>query len=345
MQNHNISDATVSSDAPITGGVDRLSEPVGQAQKPRLPFPVVGIGASAGGLEAFIEFFRAMPGDSGIAFVVIQHLPPERESMMVEILSKHTPMLVRPVEDGLAVEPNCVYVIRPGRTLTIHDGRLHLSEPLEKRGHQHPIDDFFRSLAEEQRERAIAVVLSGMGSNGSAGAAFIKAVGGLCIAQEPDSAKFDSMPRHLLESGMADFVLKAAEIPERLLQYTRHPYATGEWSIENPIDDRQPLQEILALLRTRTKHDFSGYKTPTLLRRVERRMGMHQIVSTDKYLAFLRRNPTELSALTDDLMIHVTGFLSGSGGMEIAAGDGHHTTDAGARWWPDSRVGYRVFQR
>src|SRR4051812_5417872 len=169
---------------------DRLAEPVGHEQPPRLPFAVVGIGASAGGLEAFFDFFSVMPATSGMAFVLVQHLPPERESMIADLLAQRTKMRVQQVENGMQVDPDHVYVIRPGHTLTIKDGRLHLGDPVEKRGHERPVDDFFRSLAEEQRERAIAIIMSGMGSNGTAGAQAIKAVGGMCIAQAPDTAKF-----------------------------------------------------------------------------------------------------------------------------------------------------------
>ena len=206
---------------------DRLTEPLSLDQPPRLPFPVVGIGASAGGLEAFIDFIKVMRADSGLAFVFVQHLPPERESLVPEILSRHTKLPVLQVSDGMKVEPNHVYVIRPGHTLTLKDGKLHLGDPVEKRGHQRPVDDFFRSLAEEQRERAIAVVMSGMGSNGTAGAQVVKTVGGVCIAQDPESAKFPSMPRSLMEAGHADFVLRPEEIPDVLIKYSAHPYARG----------------------------------------------------------------------------------------------------------------------
>ncbi|HEX3870266.1 MAG TPA: chemotaxis protein CheB, partial [Pirellulales bacterium] len=288
---------------------DRLAQPVDAEQPPRLSFPVVGIGASAGGLEAFSDFFKAMPSDSGMAFVLIQHLPPERESLMAEILGKRTDMTVREVEDGMPVEPDNVYVIRPGRTLTIHDGALHLGEPLEKPGHRHPVDDFFRSLAEEQRERAVCVIMSGMGSNGTAGSQAIKAVGGLCIAQDPDTAKFPSMPRALIDSGYADSILKPDEIPEFLSRYIKHPYIHGRRSTSLERTDRQRLQEILAILRTRTRHSYDGYKKATVLRRIERRMGLSQITDLADYLRLLRQNPNEISALADDLLIHVTGFF------------------------------------
>jgi len=289
---------------------ERLTEPVDADQAPHLPFPVVGMGASAGGLEAYTEFFNAMRPDSGMAFVLIQHLPPERDSMMVDILSKRTAMTVQQVEDGTPVEPDHVYVIRPGRTLTIQEGHLRLGEPLEQPGHRRPVDDFFRSLAEEQRERAICISMSGMGSNGSAGARSVKAVGGICIAQDPDSAKFPSMPRSLIESGMADFILRPQDMPEVLLRYAGHPYTSGRRNAESVLRrEGQQFNEVLAILRARTRQDFSGYKKATVLRRIQRRMGLTQVTKVGEYAKTLRHSPTEVSALADDLMIHVTGFF------------------------------------
>ena len=177
----------------VEAHVDRETMPVDEKVKPYLPFAVVGVGASAGGLEAYTDFLKACRSDSGMAFVLIQHLSPKHESMMAELLSKHTAMTVLQVEDQQEVLPNHVYVIRPGYTMTIKQGHLHLGENAAERGHRRPIDDFFRSLAEEQQERAIAVILSGTGSNGTAGAAVIKAVGGLCIAPGPG---FGEVPRH-----------------------------------------------------------------------------------------------------------------------------------------------------
>jgi two-component system, chemotaxis family, CheB/CheR fusion protein len=287
---------------------DRLAEPVSHEQPPRLPFPVVGVGASAGGLEAFSEFLKATPANIGMAFVLIQHLPPERESMIAAILSKLTPLPVHQVEDEMAVEVNHVYVIRPGRTLTIAGGRLHLSEPTEKRGHQRPVDDFFRSLAEEQRERAIAIVMSGMGSNGTAGAETVKAVGGLCIAQELESAGFPSMPRNLIDMGLADYVLKPEEMPEVLARFAAHPYVAGQGK-ERTDPEAPALKVILDVLKTRLRHDFSPYKKPTVIRRVQRRMGLAQLTSMQDYARMVRQHPGEAAALADDLMIHVTGFF------------------------------------
>jgi two-component system CheB/CheR fusion protein len=302
----NVAEATDQPDAEE----DRRAEPVDSEQPPRLPFPVVGMGASAGGLEAFSEFFRVMRPDSGMAFVLIQHLPPERDSMMVDILSKRTTMTVQQVEDGMAVEPDHVYVIRPGRTLTIKDGRLRLGEPLEQPVHRRPVDDFFRSLAAEQRERAICISMSGMGSNGAAGARSVKAVGGVCIAQDPESAKFPSMPRSLIESGVADFVLRPQDMPDVLLRYAGHPYASGRRGAEAVLRrEGQQFNEVLTILRARTRHDFSGYKKPTVLRRIQRRMGLNQVTKLADYARMMRQSSTEVTALADDLMIHVTGFF------------------------------------
>ena len=289
---------------------DRSVEPVDPQEPPRLPFTVVGIGASAGGLEAFQEFFDAMPPDSGMAFVLVQHLPPDRESLVAEILAKHTRMPVQQIRDGMRIEADHVYVIRPGHTLTLLDGVLHLGAQVERPRHGRPVDDFFRSLAEEQRERSVCVILSGMGSNGTAGAQEIKAVGGLCIAQEPDSAQFPSMPRHLIDAGYSDFILRPSDMPEVLIDFARHPYASGSEDMTRTHRRHEDhIREILAILRTRTQQDFTGYKKPTLLRRVQRRMSLNRVEQISDYANILRRSPVEVSALADDILIHVTGFF------------------------------------
>ncbi len=290
---------------------NRQAQPVGAEEPPHLDFPVVGIGASAGGLEAIMEFFAAMRPDSGMAFIVVQHLPPDRETMIPEILSKKTTMPVSQIDDGVAIQANHVYVIRPGRTLILREGRLHLGEPLGRPMHSRPVDDFFKSLAEEQRERAIAIIMSGMGSNGTAGAQAIKAVGGLCVAQDPESAQFPSMPRHLIDAGYADYILRPKDIPEVLLAYAGHPYAKhrGDSLEKAPACELQHVREILAVLRTRTRHDFSGYKKGTIMRRIQRRMGLARLTKLADYARVLRQTPGEVSALADDLLIHVTGFF------------------------------------
>jgi two-component system CheB/CheR fusion protein len=290
-------------------GADRLTSPADASRRPRLPFPVVGVGASAGGLEAYTELLKACPADTGLAFVLVQHLPPDRESLLAEILGKHTRMPVVEVTDDLPVEPDHVYVIRPGHTLTLHDGRLRLGEPLAARGHGRPIDDFFRSLAEEQQQRAIAVVLSGMGSNGTAGAEAVEAVGGLVLAQDPESAKYPPMPRSLIDAGLADFILRPTEMPEVVVRYAGHPYVAAGPAEVVPRREEQALAEVLSVLRARTRHDFTGYRKPTILRRVQRRMGLGQVASLSEYVKGLRQSASEVTALADDLLIHVTGFF------------------------------------
>lgn len=298
---------------------DRQAQPVDAEERPRLDFPIVGLGASAGGLEAVMEFLEAMRPDNGMAFVLVQHLPPDRETMIPAILGKKTSMHVAEIQDGMRVEPNHVYVIRPGRTISIRAGRLHLGAPLGKPMHSRPIDDFFKSLAEEQRERAIAIIMSGMGSNGSAGSQAIKAVGGLCIAQDPDSAKFPSMPRHLIDAGYADYILAPKDMPEAILSYAGHPYARqrGGSAADILAREQQHVREILAVLRTRTRHDFTGYKKPTLLRRIQRRMGLNRMTKLSEYARLLRQTPSEVTALADDVLIHVTGFFRDPEAWEI----------------------------
>lgn len=297
---------------------DRQTQPVDTEAPPRLPFPVVGIGASAGGLEAISDFLSAVGADSGMAYVFIQHLPATANSMLADILSRRTPLPVAQVADQMNVEANHVYVIRPGHTLVIRDGKFHLGQRTADPMHSRPVDDFFKSLAEEQRERAICIVMAGMGSNGSAGAQAVKAVGGLCIAQDPETTQFPSMPRNLIEMGYADYILAPRDIPDVLREYAQHPYASGqrETKASSNNDDQQHLNEILAVLRTRTKQNFSGYKKPTVLRRVQRRMGLTRTNRISDYARLLRQNAVEVSALADDLLIHVTGFFRDPGAWE-----------------------------
>jgi two-component system CheB/CheR fusion protein len=294
-------------------GAESLGAPVDGAPRASLPFPVVGIGASAGGIQALEAFFKAVEPDSGMAYVVVQHLSPDHTSKLEEILSRHARIPVAQIEDGMTVEVNHVYVIAPGYTLTISSGCLHLGEPVEVYGHRRPVDDFFRSLAEEQKEHAVAVVLSGTGTNGTAGCQAIKAAGGICLAQEPDSAGFPGMPQSLIHSGYADQVLAPEDIPPMLLRYVRRPYLEAS---EEPtatedalLRDRAHVREIIALLRARTRHDFSGYRKPTLLRRIQRRMSLSDCGTFADYAKHLRDSAAEVTALSSDLMINVTGFF------------------------------------
>jgi PAS domain S-box-containing protein len=211
----------------------------------------------------------------------------------------------------MRIQPDHFYVIRPGHVLTMKDGVFHLGAQLGKKSANRPVDDFFRSLAEEQRQRAICIVMSGMGSNGSAGAQAVKAVGGLVIAQDPETAQFPSMPRHLIDQGYADYILPPADMAEVLLQYVGHPYTKEDRkdTLDQLQRDGDQLRDILAILRTRTQAEFSGYRKATLLRRIRRRMGLTRITDMGDYARLLRQSPSELTALNDDLLIHVTGFF------------------------------------
>lgn len=276
-------------------------------------FPIVGIGMSAGGLEVATAFLNAMPSDSGMGFVIVQHLDPTRESMLADLLSRETEMPVVQIEEGMRVEPNRVHIIVPAKTLLIRDGVLQLVEPEAPRGQRHPIDAFFSSLAVDQKAKAIAIVLSGAGSNGTAGLADIKQAGGLCIAQDPEFAKFDSMPRHAVASGMVDLVLAPGDIPQALIEYAQHSYveAPQPEMLEGPGKDGSGpgLYDVLTLLHSRAGHDFSQYKHNTLSRRVHRRMGLARLEKLADYLALLIADPDEAGKLAKDLLIHVTAFF------------------------------------
>jgi two-component system CheB/CheR fusion protein len=281
------------------------------------PFPIVALGMSAGGLEVVTEFLKAMPPDSGMGFVIVQHLEPTRKSLLAELLGKHTQMPVIEVEDGMAVEANRVYVIVPAQTLLIEDGILRLSEPTEPRGRRHPIDHFFTALATDRRTGAIAIVLSGAGSNGSAGIQDIKLSGGMCIAQTPETAKFDSMPRHAIASGAVDYVLAPADMPAVLMRYVRHPYIEGDAAEVIASASKSTFADVLTLIRARSGHDFRQYKRTTLTRRTHRRMGLLGLESFDNYLVKLRDDPAELQALVRDMMINVTGFFRDPEAWEV----------------------------
>ena len=278
------------------------------ASEPNNAFPIVGIGMSAGGLEVASSFLRAMPADSGMAFVIIQHLDPTRESLLADLLSRETKMPLVQVKEGMRVEPDHVYVIVPAKTLLIKDGIFQLENPEEKRGLRHPIDKFFASLAEDRKEKAIAIVLTGAGSNGTAGLLDVKQAGGLCIAQDPKTAKFDSMPRHAIATNLVDFVLAPEDMPKVLLDYVKHSYIVDKPEV---ILAASPtgIDDVLNMLRTSAIHDFGAYKRTTLARRIHRRMGLAHIESLDAYIAWLKDDQAELTALGKDLMINVTAFF------------------------------------
>src|SRR5271168_2753748 len=276
-------------------------------------FPVVGLGASAGGLDAFRRLLSVLPAGTGMAFILIQHLDPTHASMMVELLAGHTPLTVQQAAEGMPLEREHVYLIPPGAYLSIRGGALRLSEPSERHGARLPFDFFLRSLAEELGERAICVILSGTGGDGSLGLKAVKEKGGLVIVQDPDDAEYDGMPRSAIMTGAADLVLPVAKIPEILAKYGRRKGLAPD---DNPPDG---LAEIINLLRTKTAHDFALYKPGTLLRRIERRMPLAGVDDSGRYLDMLRRDGDELNLLAKDLLINVTSFFRDLEAFELLA--------------------------
>ncbi len=274
--------------------------------------PIVGIGASAGGLAAFEAFFSGMPAvaDPGMAFVLVQHLAPDHKSILTDLVRRYTRMQVYEVEDGMAVQPNCTYIIPPNRDMAFLNGALHLLEQTSPRGMRLPIDFFFRSLARDQRERAICIVFSGTGSDGTQGVREIKGEGGMVIVQNPESAEYDGMPRSAIATGLTDYVLPPAEMPAQLIAYASHTFDKRPRPFSPPTPGAEDLlKKICILMRDRTGHDFSLYKRSTMVRRVERRMAVHQIDRLDGYVRYLQKNPVEGEALFRDLLIGVTSFF------------------------------------
>lgn len=274
-------------------------------------FPIVGIGASAGGLEALELFLHHTPPDSGIAFIIIQHLSPDHVGMLPELLQRITTMKVMQARDGLQVRPNCVYVIPPNKGMSIRNRTLHLYEPVEIRGLRLPIDLFMRSLAVDCAEQSIGIVLSGMGSDGTLGLRTIKEQSGLTLVQEPSSAKFDSMPKSAIGAGVADIIAPPEELTARIIDYLQRvlPLRTTEQGPADKDQDQDSFAKITVLLRTKTKQDFSLYKPSSIKRRIERRMGIHKIDSTAGYASFLQQNPHEVDLLFKELLIGVTSFF------------------------------------
>ncbi|MBU4317733.1 MAG: PAS domain-containing protein [Proteobacteria bacterium] len=286
-----------------------LPEPSTPGKK-NIAFPIVGIGASAGGLEALEQFLGNVPEGSGMAFVIVQHLDPTRKGMMPELLSRATRMKVSQVRDRMKVQPDCVYVIPPNKDMSILNGVLHLFTPKEPRGLRLAIDFFFRSLADDMKERSIGVILSGMGTDGTLGIKAIKEKGGLVLVQEAVSAKFGGMPSSAILTGVPDIVAPATALPGKIAAYLQHAHLI-EKRQGVPMEDisQSALDKIIILLRTQTGHDFSQYKKNTIYRRIERRMGIHQITKIATYVRFLQENPQEQNLLFKELLIGVTGFF------------------------------------
>ena len=275
-----------------------------------LDFPVVGIGASAGGLEALQEFFKAMPINSGAAFVVVQHLSPDYRSLMDELLARYTKMTIHRVSDGMQIEENHIYLIPPRMNMTIFHGKLYLSEHAQTRTLNLPIDIFLRSLAKDQEKNAIAIILSGTGSDGTLGIRAIKEFGGMTMVQDDRSAKFDGMPRSSISTGMVDFILPPAKLAEELTNYIKHPFVKQKEHIELQINqDVNQLAKVIAILRDSKGVDFNDYKENTIIRRLEKRISINRFENISEYVTFLSNNNKEINILFNELLIGVTRFF------------------------------------
>jgi two-component system, chemotaxis family, CheB/CheR fusion protein len=283
-----------------------------RAGRSRAGFPVVGIGASAGGLAALEAFFSAQaPGTNyEMAFVIVQHLDPDHKSILIDLVKRYTRLPVYKVEDEMVVKPGCVYVIPPNRDLALLDGKLHLLEPTARHGLRLPIDFFFLSLAQDQREHAVGVILSGTGTDGTLGVKAIKEAGGMVMAQSPESAGYDGMPRSAIATGLVDYALPPDRMLQELSAYVQRALVRKPKLSARP--DSSPdaaLQKVLLLLRAQSGHDFSGYKQKTIRRRAERRMAVARVDSLGDYVRYLQQSPAELEALFRELLIGVTAFF------------------------------------
>ncbi len=302
--------ATVPEMAPKMAPMGDVPAPKKRKSRQRdTSFPIIGIGASAGGLEALESFLGVVPPGSGMACVIVQHLDPTYKGMLPELLQRATTMKVVQVTDRTKVRPDMVYVIPPKKDMSLLHGVLHLMEPRAPRGLRLPIDLFFSSLAHDLKEKSIGVILSGMGSDGTAGLQAIREAGGLTLAQEPATARFDSMPRSAIDAGLADIVAPVEELPAKILGFVRF---TPSITAPEPVLEQRSksaIEKVAILLREHTGHDFSLYKKSTVYRRIERRMGIHQIDLIATYVRFLQENPRELDLLFKELLIGVTSFF------------------------------------
>ena len=280
-------------------------------------FYIVGMGGSAGSLEAFEQFFRNMPDDSGAAFVLISHLDPTQKGMMPELLQRYTKMKVFEAVDGMKVVPNCVYVIPSNKDMAILHGTLQLLEPTATRGLRLPIDFFFKNLGLDQKEKAVGIIISGMGSDGTAGLKIIKEHLGMVMVEDPESAKYDSMPHSAIDTGLADYIAPAEVLPTMLLAYIKQLSQPLSEHIGTEEQVVSAVQKILVLLRGQTGNDFSLYKKNTVMRRIERRMNVHHMGKTEQYVRFLQDNPQEVELLFKELLIGVTSFFRDPEAFEL----------------------------
>jgi len=277
---------------------------------PAASFPIVGVGASAGGLESFEQFFTHVAPDSGVAFVLVQHLDPDHPSLLTEILQRATAMPVTEARDQIAVMPNNVYIIPPNRDMAIFHGTLQLSVPEKPRGQRMPIDAFLRSLAEDQGENAIGIILSGTGTDGTLGLRAILGAGGVSLVQEPTSAKYDGMPASAIGAGYATHVMTPDKMPEALQAVVRRLAVAPRHAPSHAAPaEAIGINRILMQLRGSTGHDFSLYKKSTIGRRIERRMAQHEIADAEVYARYLKGQPAEMQALFRELLINVTSFF------------------------------------
>lgn len=276
-----------------------------------IPTHCIGIGASAGGLEALQLLLKNLPTDTGAGFIIVQHLSPDFKSMMVELLSKHSTMDVHHVVDGVCVQPNNIYLIPPKKNMIIAEGRLLLSDRMPDRGLNLPIDIFFRSLAEDQQHKAIGVILSGTGSDGSRGLKALKEAGALVIAQEPESAKFDGMPNSAINTGIIDLILRPEDMGSKIESYIQHPLVADESNLiqEGMTGHEDLMAEIFNVLKMKSEIDFAKYKPSTVARRIERRLTIKQITTLQEYLTLLFKDPYEVQVLSKELLIGVTRFF------------------------------------
>ena len=313
-------------------------------------FPIIGLGASAGGLDALKRFFSEVSETSGMAYVVVVHIPSDSPSMMPELLQKKTSIPVSTAEDGQLIAPDHVYVVPPDKEIGVFKGRLQLLDRMKKTGGL-PIDGFLRSLAQDQGDRAAAVILSGTGTDGTQGAREIKANDGLLLAQTGESAGYDGMPRSVINTGLVDVALPPEKMPEKLVQFFTHPAsAPDKKKVEEAGGRKEWLNKVFALLRAKTGNDFSSYKANTTLRRIGRRMGLNGIGDHDMYIRFMRENPAEVDALFRDLLIGVTRFFRDADSFDAlkekalpSVFDGM-TEDAAFRAWiPGCSTGEEVY--
>jgi two-component system CheB/CheR fusion protein len=272
-------------------------------------FLYVGIGASAGGLDALKKFLSNIPQNSGMAFIIVQHMDPTHKSGLVKILDSYTDLKVLEIVDDVKVEPEHVYIIPPNKDLGILDGKLQLMDPIEPHGLRKPINYFFTSLAQDKSDRSVGIILSGFGTDGSIGLKAIKANGGICIAQDPSTAGSEGMPSSAINTGLVDIILAPEEIPEKLLSYKKSSSKIFKKILTPEDKDIQSLRKIFIIIRNRTGHDFSQYKKSTVFRRVGRRMNLHQIEEISQYLRYLQENPDEVDSLFKEFLINVTNFF------------------------------------